>query len=214
MGAVQIVFFVITLAVPGYFLTRTSKVTPRTQWGTWERAMARLIDSDGGFPDCATLDLVNMLEDMCEASRLKSDKNTTVSVERSSNEVTFACEYTAHSIRVSWRLQKVDDGDLKCQDPGGAIAPKSPGFTFALDGRMRSMEFNNDQGERQRIPTKNCRAKVLSLATVTPPPELDDLFVKMGRLKDDPMDYINANFMCFVFDLSPKWTPWRERYRR
>lgn len=214
MGAFQIIFVVITLAVPGYFLTRTSQVGPRTQWGTWEKAMARLIDSDGGFPDCPTLDVVSMLEDLCEASRMKGDKNTTVSMERSSKEVTFSCEYTAQSIHVGWRLQAVEDGDLKCLDPGGAILPKSPGFTFALDGRMRSMQFNSEKGERQKIPAKNCRIKVLSLATVTPPQELDDLFVKMGRLNDDPSDYINGNFMCFVFDLSPKWTPWRERYRR
>lgn len=216
MGVFQILFLVLTIALPGYFFTRsTSAPGPRAEWGVWERAMARLIDSDGGFPECSTLELVTQLEDLCEASRIKDAPGNSVTFERSSPEITFGCEVHGGNIRVGWRLNAAKDGELKCKDPGGAIVPKAPGFNFTMTGLMRSMEFLAEDGSRQILPARNCRLKVAAAKKITQPPhELDQFFVQLGRSAGDPADYINGNFMCFVFDLSPLWTPWRERYRR
>jgi hypothetical protein len=214
MGIFQILFVVINLALPAYFLTRTSQKAPSAAWGLWEKSMSRLIDSDGGFPGCSTLDLVSTLEDLCETSHLQLTPRESVSVERTSAQLTFYCEYTKQSIRVGWRLQDNKDATLKCRDPGGAMAPHAPGFTFALNGRMRSMEFNAEDGSRQSLPAINCRRKVAAIKDMTPPHELDQLFQVMGHSNSDPPDYLTGNFMCFVFDLSPLWSPWRDRFRR
>jgi hypothetical protein len=214
MGVFQVLFLLINVSLPVYFITRTSDTAPQTNWGAWEKSMARLIDSDGGFPGCSTLSLVNTLEDMCEESRRQMTEKKTIVVEQAGDGVVFRCEYTSTSIRVGWRLKESKDTDVKCRSPGGSIAPLSPGFTFAHDGRMRSLEFNGPNGKRQIMPMRNCRIKIVRAKKLTPPPTRAEFLVRLGQAPRDPPDHLNANFMCFVFDLSPRWLEWRDRYPR
>jgi hypothetical protein len=210
----EILFLILTVGVPIFFTTRTTHAPASLEWSVWEKTMARLIDSDGGFPGCSTLDMVGTIEDLCETSRDKMRHGRSVIVERASPQVIFSCEYTKQSMRVIWRLGKSPAGDLKCSDPGGAMIPHAPGFVFAHDGRMRAFEFVDANGIRQTLPARNCRSKAVLAKNIEPPATLDDFFVQLGPMAGDPKDYIDANFICFVFDLSPLWPAWRARYPR
>ncbi len=177
--------------------------------------MARIVASDGGFPDCSTLDLVDIFRDLCDLSKAKLTESGTVVMERASKEVVFSCEAGSDFIRTSWRLEESEKADLKCRDPSGDIIPHAPAFLFDLKGRLRSIEFSATSGKRESIGMRSCREKLKVAKSLNPAPAtLDEFFQALGRTPGDPEDYLTANFICFVFDLSPIWHSWRERYPR
>lgn len=214
MGVFQIIFIVVNLGVPIWFWSKTSNQAPSAEWEVWNRNIIRLIDSDGGFPGCTTLNVAGILRDLCETSQSKFKNDHSVVTERASVQVMFTCEFKKTAISTSWRLEDNKNAELSCLDPGGDIVSLAPGFTFALSGLMRSMEFTAKDETRQSIPVRNCRTKAQAAKNMKPPPTLDEFFAQLGRMPGDPPDFLTANFMCFVFDLSPLWRPWRERYPR
>lgn len=215
MGVFQIGFLLLNLTVPYFIWSNSTKKVTSTDSAVWEKSMARIVASDGGFPGCSVLQLVEIFRDLCDNSRAKLSQNTTVVMERASKEVVFACEAGKDFIRTSWRLEDSEKADLKCRDPSGDIIPHAPAFLFDLDGRLRAIEFSAASGERESIRMRSCREKLKIAKGLNPAPAtMDDFFQALGRSPGDPKDYLTANFICFVFDLSPLWHTWRERYPR
>ena len=156
MGVFQIGFLLLNLTVPYFIWSNSTKKVPSTNSAVWEKSMARIVASDGGFPDCSVLQLVDIFRDLCDNSRAKFSENTTVVMERASKEVVFACEAGKDFIRASWRLEDSERADLKCRDPSGDIIPHAPAFLFDLDGRLRAIEFSATSGKRESIRMRSC----------------------------------------------------------
>jgi hypothetical protein len=216
MGVFEILFVAMTIALPTWLWTRASTEKAKTDWTVWEKNFARIVESDQGFPGCPTLNVIDTYRDLCQASQQREAEGHPIAVERASPKVVFTCLFAKKNINVAWRLENSSSGTtLDCGDPGGHIMELGPGFNFNLDGRIKSFEFWSQDNDRESIPYRNCRIKAGRAKSITPPPPtLRDFLQKLGRIDKDPGDFLDANLMCLVFDSSPQWKPWREKYEK
>jgi hypothetical protein len=213
MGVFEVIFVVLTVAVPAWLWTRTSTEKVKIDWSTWDRNVARLIDSDGGFPGCETLQAVDVFQDLCEASRQHEREGNPLAVERASKQVVFSCLYKKQSMTIHWRLEDNSEGTMDCGDPGGHLVTLGPGATFDQQGRIKTLDYWGENNDRESVPYRNCRVKALRAKTMTSPPaDFIGFLQKIGRTDRDPSDFMSANLMCYTFDSSPLWKPWREKY--
>ena len=215
MGVFQIVFLALNLAVPYWLWTRTSSETAGggVDWTMLEKNLARLIESDEGFPNCSTLEVVDVIHKLCERSHKNFHDGNPSSIERASKQVVFSCYVTKGSIKIGWHLEDNPDSELECREPGGDVIPLGPEFTFNEKGRMRSIEFSTALKTRQTVPYRNCRAKATKVQTLdSAPADIWAFLREIGRTPGDPEDFISANLICLTFDSSPLWKPWREKY--
>src|SRR5579872_3133978 len=147
MGVFEVIFVVLTIALPAWLWTRASTEKVKIDWGTWEKSVARVIDSDGGFPNCNTLTAVDVFHDICETSRQHEAAGKPMAVERASKQVVFSCLFKSGNMTIHWRLEDNAESTMDCGDPGGHLVTIGPGFTFNSQGRIKTLEFwgeNND----------------------------------------------------------------------
>ncbi|MGZ3723932.1 MAG: hypothetical protein ACXVA9_13405 [Bdellovibrionales bacterium] len=213
MGIFQILFIAINVAFPVYLWTRTSTEKSKTDWVAFERNLSRVVESDEGFPGCSTFDVVDIFHQLCESSFQKSKKGPSLIMEKTSSQLVFSCRYNKDTITVAWRLEDGRPVEMGCNDPGGVVVGHGPGFNFTPQGRIKSIEFFNEDNEREQVPYRNCRVKAERIKSITKPPErLVEFLQLLGKAPGDPPDFYHANMMCFTFDSSPLWKPWREKY--
>lgn len=214
MGIFQIVFLAINLAVPYWLWVRTTpEKSDVVDWTILERNLARLIESDDGFPGCATLQVVDVIHELCEKSYEDFKDGKPGPVERSARQVAFRCQFSKGAIHIGWRLEDNPNSELECREPGGEIIPHAPTFNFNYGGRMRSIEFTGTDHNHQTLPYRNCRQKAARLQKLNPS-EINDLATfleKVGQDTGDPRDHLSANLLCLTYDSSPLWKPWREK---
>jgi hypothetical protein len=213
MGVFQILFIAINIAFPIYLWTRTSTEKSKTDWIAFDRNFSRILESDEGFPGCTTLDVIDIFHDLCETSYKKIGQGSALAVERAGKDMVFSCLYSKDNIVVGWRLEDGRKPEMDCKEPGGMVAPHGPAFNFTTQGKIKSMEFFNQDNEREKVPYRNCRVKAERIKTITnSPPTVSEFLMQLGKAPGDPPDYYHANMMCFTFDSSPLWKPWREKY--
>jgi hypothetical protein len=213
MGVFQVIFVAINLYVPYWVWSNSSREKSKVEWTTLEKNVARLIESDEGFPPCETLQVVDIFHELCETSMGKLKDTQSTRVERASKQVVFHCEFRKNEINIGWRLESSNDAKLECGEPGGDVIAFTPSFNFTHTGRMKSIAFIGQGSQVQAIPYRNCRAKASRLATLRPSPrDLDDFLSSVGKTEGDPPDYLRANLLCLTFDSSKLWKPWRQRY--
>jgi hypothetical protein len=217
MGPFQILFIVITVGFPAWLWTRTSTEKSKTDWIAFDRNLSRIVESDEGFPGCSTMDIIDIFHELCKDSYQKSGEGQRAPpVERASSDLVFSCHYTKGNIEVAWRLEEGHKSEMNCHDPGGDVVSHGPGFNFTVGGKIKSIEFYNTDNERERIPYRNCRLKAGKIKAISEraPAALSDFLFALGKDAKDPQDYYHGNMMCFTFDSSPLWKPWREKYFR
>jgi hypothetical protein len=213
MGVFQILFIAINLAFPVYLWTRTSTEKSKTDWMTFDRNLTRVVESDEGFPGCSTLDVIDIYHQLCEASFQNITKGPMLPVERAGKDLVFSCLYTKDNIAVSWRLEEGRKPEMDCKEPGGQVVGHGPGFNFNSQGKLKSIDFFNQDNERERVPYRNCRVKAGRIKAITSaPPTVGEFLMQLGSAPGDPPDYYHANMMCYTFDSSPLWKPWRQKY--
>jgi hypothetical protein len=215
MGFFEGLFVVMTIAIPAWFWTRTTTEKAKVDWNVLDRNMARIVESGHGFPNCSTLKAVDIFHELCEDSLHRSEEGKPLAVERASSKMVFSCFYDKENFKLAWRLESSSGATMECGDPGGHVAEFGPGFNFNSQGLIRSFEFWDQNNDREVIPYRNCRVKALRAKSLTTsPPTLDDFLQKIGSVDKDPADIMDANLMCYTFDSSPLWKPWREKYDR
>jgi hypothetical protein len=213
MGVFQILFIAINVAFPVWLWTRTSTEKSQTDWPVFERNLARVVESDEGFPGCNSFDIVDIFHQLCEKSFQESNGGQTLPMERASAQVVFSCIYKKDNINISWRLEEGHPVEMSCADPGGVVIGHGPGFNFNSAGKIKSIEFYNEDNERESVPYRNCRVKAARIKKMSAPPAtLPEFLQALGKTAGDPPDFYHANMMCFTFDSSPLWAPWREKY--
>lgn len=215
MGVFQIIFIALTVAVPSWLYTRTDHdKRSEIDWTTLEKNLARLIESDEGFPDCSTLEVVDVIHNLCDHSRRNFHEGNPMPVEQASKQVVFSCFVQKDLIQVGWHLEENPDSQLACREPGGEVIRLAPEFIFNNKGRMSSIEFSNGEKTRESVPYRNCRVKasVAKAMDISSTQELGAFLQALGQTPGDPFDYASANLICLTFDSSPLWNPWREKY--
>jgi hypothetical protein len=212
MGIFEILFVAMNVALPAWLWTRSTVDKSHTDWPVWEKNVARIIESDEGFPPCPTLKVVDILRDLCLKSQDRFKAAQPALTEGASKSVVFSCEYHQDGITVGWRLENTS-GNLECGDPGGSLIEHSPTFDFNSDGRMKSIGFWGQDNSRQSVPYRNCRTKAATVKTIRQPPrELNGFLERIGHTAKDPADYMTANLFCLTYDSSALWKPWRQKY--
>lgn len=215
MGAFEIIFIAINIAVPSwlYFRSSESNDTPKIKWSRFEENMTKIVASGGGFEGCATTDVVQYMKDLCEKSMDKWTDKDSIIIERASVDVVFSCEARADATFVQWRLEPSGDADLKCQAPhSGDGINHTPAFVFDRKGELHSIEFDAENGERQSIKIANCRRKLeLTLKRGTKLGK--DWIDTMPKLKSDPSDVVTANRVCAEYDVADDWEKLRKAAR-
>ncbi len=213
MGIFQILFIAINVAFPVYLWTRTSTEKSKTDWIAFDRNLSRVVESDEGFPGCSTFDVVEIYHQLCEDSFKKSKDGQSLLAEKIGPTLVFSCLYHKDTITVAWRLEEGRKAEVECKDPGGVVVGHGPGFNFNVEGKLKSIEFFNEDNERELVPYRNCRIKAARVKTLnSSPPRLVEFLQWIGKTPGDPPDFYHANMMCFTFDSSPIWKPWREIY--
>jgi hypothetical protein len=210
----QVAFVLVNLTVPYLLWSRKTESTlPQVEPRTIEKTVFNLVESAGGFPPCSSQDVVDYITDLCEQSRREYSEKNTVTFERASDEVVFACEVQKSRVQISWRPEASEKNDLACKINIEQHVDYAPKFSINLLGKLQAIEFNTSEGQRQRTPVLNCRLKLKSLlqAHKTPPTE-DDFLLELGRTANDPSDHVTANRVCLIYDVAPAWTAWRKRY--
>lgn len=178
-----------------------------------EKNVARLVESDDGFPHCSTMQVIDVIHDLCRRSAEGHSDGKSLKFESAGDHIMFFCEYRKDTVTVGWRFADKKGADVECGDPGGDIVVRAPGFNFTPSGRMKSIEFWGPGKDREIIPYRNCRVKAAQAKSIAAPPAtMEDFLQKLGRSNKDPEDFATANLLCLTFDSSPLWVPWRERY--
>ncbi len=215
MGIFQILFVAVNLAVPYYLWSGSSKSEVKVNWINWERNLGRLIDGEGGFAPCGTQEIVLLYRELCELSQKKTDEHTPTVIERAGQKVVFSCEIQKNTMVMHWYANSDPSLDLECELPGGEGVDRAAGFALTDKGRMKSLDFFSGDGQMQSVSLQNCRKKALrarSLASV--PLSRAEFLSTLGKDPADPSDFTMANHMCLLFDPSPLWETWRDRYVR
>src|SRR5688572_21463106 len=101
MGAAQIIFILINIAVPYWMWTSSSRSDKNSpiKWGAWEKTMSRILDASGGF-SCPTREVLTDIRALCERSQDGMSGKKTEIFEQLISDTLFSCEVKPDSIEI------------------------------------------------------------------------------------------------------------------
>ena len=113
MGAFQIIFVAINLALPYWLWTRSTSTSPPVKWEAFEGQLGRVLDASGGF-ECETGEIVALIKDLCERSGKRLGESESVAFELPAANILYSCEMTQRSVSVTLLPYFPGDAESPC----------------------------------------------------------------------------------------------------
>jgi hypothetical protein len=214
MVVLEIAFVLVNLAVPYWLWSKKATDNgPKVEREAVRKAVFRVIEASGGFPPCNPGDMADNIMDLCEKSSRKYTDKETTAFERAGVDVVFSCEVRKDEIKVRWVPEQSAEHDLDCGSDRDEQIAYAPVFTFNLKGQLRTIAYNTPGGSRGVTPVANCRRKLASAKAMNPLPDSQGEFLHaLGRMPNDPSDYITKNNVCLIYDPAEAWEPYRKKF--
>lgn len=215
MIILEVAFLLVNLAVPYWIWTsRSASPQPQIEQEAFKKNLYRLSQTAGGFGPCDDTQMTEILDDLCEKSRLKWTAKQSVVFERAGNGIVFSCLVEKDEVKVRWFGEISKTEDLKCQPSRTEVLKFSPSFAFNLKGQLRSIEFTAHNQARQVAPMTNCRLKVSHAQNVPiGKRNKEEFLTDLGELPGDAKDWPTENAVCLRFDPHPGWDALRQHFR-
>lgn len=217
MGAFQIIFVLVNIAIPVWLLMDHRKEGLDIEWGVLAGNIERMISDHSEMRGCSPREVSEHILSICQNSYGKMEKKRSFVENGVASEAQFACRVSDRAIAVHWRPKQFTDEDIKCQMVNSDALRANPEFTFDLKGRYSNIYFTNSTGEREFISVRNCRLKLRDLMKSEVAKKTfseENLLQMMPAQVRDPSDALTANQMCLHYDPDDQWDPFRTQIRQ
>ena len=219
MTALQIIFVLANLAVPYFIYTsRMESPADAIEADKIESTTLNILQAMGGLPPCKNSEVAQTIRRLCEQSVKKWDGKNPITIQRASLNTVIGCEASSEEVRVTFFHEKGKAHTMDCESKSRDVVAFSPAFHMKLNGLLKSIEYSNSKGQRNKVPFTDCRQKLKTALGLKNPPKDERTFLReLGHssgISVGPEEGVMQNQICLSFDPSPNCVPFREKYRR